>query len=416
MTTQQHSIQKQVLNIHFSSKEDHQRLSEEVKFVFENKTQERISNLFDEIIPADQIVVIDKLKIDLGKISQNGIEEKLPELLLQALEIELRELVEESNINASSKEIQLKNKGKAVGEAFIFFLLSGQWPWWFPLESMGSIENEILKIKDKSFSSTLKKMLVSPKVRERLSLQFSLPFFRHIIERLASNENVSFSEKLDNGSDRISLLKALSSYYNNKITNHTKGETSLKRISTSEQIILDAERKVSEYYKEGIFIKNAGLILIWPYLDCFFYKLSLIEEDQFVSETAKIRAVLLLQFLATGKTEFSESELLLNKILCRLAIDEAVPNEITLAEVERSESDILLLTMIKHWSALKNTSIAGLQETFFQRDGKLSRVDGGWLLQIEEKAVDVLLSHLPWSISMVKLTWMEEMVWVEWGR
>jgi hypothetical protein len=50
-----------------------------------------------------------------------------------------------------------------------------------------------------------------------------------------------------------------------------------------------------------------------------------------------------------------------------------------------------------------------------QRAGKLSRVDDGWLLQIEQKGVDVLLSYLPWGIGLIKLPWMTELLYVEWG-
>jgi hypothetical protein len=49
------------------------------------------------------------------------------------------------------------------------------------------------------------------------------------------------------------------------------------------------------------------------------------------------------------------------------------------------------------------------------RPGKLIRKeDGDWLLQVESRTFDVLLEHLPWGISMIKLPWMKKMLWVEW--
>jgi hypothetical protein len=50
-----------------------------------------------------------------------------------------------------------------------------------------------------------------------------------------------------------------------------------------------------------------------------------------------------------------------------------------------------------------------------QRNGKLSVVDDGWLMQVEQKAIDVLLNHLPWGIGIIKLPWMNEILYVEWG-
>jgi hypothetical protein len=63
---------------------------------------------------------------------------------------------------------------------------------------------------------------------------------------------------------------------------------------------------------------------------------------------------------------------------------------------------------------LKNTGREALRETFLQRLGKLSPTDHGWLLQVEQKAVDFLLNRLPWGIGVIKLPWMDEKIFVEW--
>jgi hypothetical protein len=124
---------------------------------------------------------------------------------------------------------------------------------------------------------------------------------------------------------------------------------------------------------------------------------------------------LALQFLVTGKDETEEFDLVLNKILCGIDIDKVVPTLILPDEETKTECDLLLMEVIKHWEVLKNTSIAGLREAFLQRAGKLSRVDDGWLLQVEQKAIDVLINHLPWGIGIIKLPWMNEMLYVEWA-
>ena len=49
------------------------------------------------------------------------------------------------------------------------------------------------------------------------------------------------------------------------------------------------------------------------------------------------------------------------------------------------------------------------------RPGKLTlRGDRDWLLQVESSGCDVLLDQLPWSISTIRLPWMESLLWVEW--
>ena len=74
----------------------------------------------------------------------------------------------------------------------------------------------------------------------------------------------------------------------------------------------------------------------------------------------------------------------------------------------------LLLAAIAQWEILKNTSPGVLQETFLQREGKLYYRNDKWYLQVEKKPVDILLRHLPWTISMIKLPWMKELLRVEW--
>jgi len=76
----------------------------------------------------------------------------------------------------------------------------------------------------------------------------------------------------------------------------------------------------------------------------------------------------------------------------------------------------LLQAVIGHWDALRNTTPDGLRGTFLTRPGKLSqRPDGDYLLQVESQSFDILLERLPWGIGVVKLPWMERMLWVEWA-
>jgi hypothetical protein len=87
-----------------------------------------------------------------------------------------------------------------------------------------------------------------------------------------------------------------------------------------------------------------------------------------------------------------------------------------LTESETDEAEALLKAVIRYWEALRNTGINGLRGEFLLRFGKLSvRSDGDWLLQVEAKTVDILLNQLPWGISMIKLPWMQKMLWVEWS-
>ena len=81
---------------------------------------------------------------------------------------------------------------------------------------------------------------------------------------------------------------------------------------------------------------------------------------------------------------------------------------------ERSTCDSLLAALIDNWPMLKGSSVAALQETFLQRDGRISRTDSGWKLEVERKVLDVLVDAVPWSFAMILHSWMREPLTVTW--
>jgi len=164
---------------------------------------------------------------------------------------------------------------------------------------------------------------------------------------------------------------------------------------------------------EEIYVPNAGLVIIWPFLERFYQTLGLVEGKSFKNLESGERAVLILQYLVDGSIDIPESNLPLNKILCGFDPFEPLPTAFEPTEAEKAECQTLLSAIIQHWSSLKNTSIPGFQQLFLERKGILRVRDGCWLLQLEQAPQDVLLDSIPWSIRVVKLPWMEEIVYVE---
>ena len=173
----------------------------------------------------------------------------------------------------------------------------------------------------------------------------------------------------------------------------------------------DVEEPVPQ---EEVYINNAGLVLAAPYLPRLFEMLELVEKSAFKSAEAALRAVHLLQYLVDECTAGPEYRLFLNKLLCGVKTDEALPREIEPDVRERQILNGLLQGMIDNWKALGNTSVAGLREAFLQRQGRLRRLDDAWHLQVEAKAYDMLLDQLPWSFAIIKHPWMERVIHVEW--
>ncbi|GJL65199.1 MAG: hypothetical protein NPIRA05_01700 [Nitrospirales bacterium] len=166
--------------------------------------------------------------------------------------------------------------------------------------------------------------------------------------------------------------------------------------------------------REGLYIANAGLVLLWPFLTNFLEKVGLIEDKKFLSEGKQEHAVLLLQYLVTGEMECPEYELLLNKLLCGWNPSQPTVKKIVVSEGEQNESAELLNSVIAHWAALKKTSVEGFRRSFLLREGRLVWQETGWHLTVARTGYDVLLDRLPWGIGFILLPWMSEPLSVEW--
>ncbi|HET7899411.1 MAG TPA: contractile injection system tape measure protein, partial [Flavisolibacter sp.] len=166
---------------------------------------------------------------------------------------------------------------------------------------------------------------------------------------------------------------------------------------------------------QAFFIQNAGLVLLHPFLKLFFERLAYLNETGgWKSETLQRRSVLLLHYLCSAKSEAAEYELPLCKLLVGYPFAQPVEAKLDLTGKEVSEAEALLQNVIDQWPILKSTSAEGLRNSFLRREGKLSRQDNGWLLQVEQRSFDILLQHLPWGIGVIKNSWMEEMLFTEW--
>jgi len=170
---------------------------------------------------------------------------------------------------------------------------------------------------------------------------------------------------------------------------------------------------------DSIYIGNAGLVLAGPFLLQLFRSLDMLEQEEngplkMRDEETASRAVHLLQYLVAGATASAEPLLILNKILCGIAVESPVERGIEATDQELESCDKLLKSMISNWTAIKNTSVIGLRETFLQREGKLDRSDDGWKLRVQRKTVDVLVDQIPWSVSVIYHPWMPKPIHVTW--
>jgi hypothetical protein len=165
---------------------------------------------------------------------------------------------------------------------------------------------------------------------------------------------------------------------------------------------------------DALYINNAGLCILWPYLATFFEGLELVHNGRFQNLAAQQCAVSLLHYLATGELTTPEYLLPFNKLICGLEINEVFDLEMPLTDAQLTACDDLLTAVIANAPILNKMSHDGFRGSFLLRQGTLSSEAGSWLLRVERETYDIVLERFPWSWQWFKLPWMEHPVRVEW--
>lgn len=164
----------------------------------------------------------------------------------------------------------------------------------------------------------------------------------------------------------------------------------------------------------GLYINNAGVALIHPFLPMLFKHTGLTVEGKFNSLHEQIQAAQILQYAATLTQQHTEQDMILSKLICGLPFSQFVPPDFELDECVTNEVRSLLAEVLKHWAILKNTSPEGLAEGFFKRTGSIKQMNDNWVLTVERKDIDILLRSLPWGISLIKSPWNDYYITVNW--
>jgi hypothetical protein len=161
-------------------------------------------------------------------------------------------------------------------------------------------------------------------------------------------------------------------------------------------------------------------VLLAAYAERLFKQQRLIEEGRFIDPMAQARAVQCLQTLCHGPGPVDETQTALSRLLCGVQPAELLPEVEPLSADTVTLLEQLLQAVIAHWKAVGHTSVAGLRETFLQREGRLQRdktpadEPPRWRLRVKTRGFDVLLDRLPWSFQTIRLPWMQGALHVEW--
>ncbi len=449
-------IRKQKIHFTYTGNEDAFIMNQKANELHTDAFSPAIEKALSRYDDMDNIICYDELVINITVDGNND----WMEAVRDQFEKQLKEMLEK-NKDEGTKGIVIKKTSSAFFETLIYFLNYGVLPWnasagnkeefemlfeeWAAsitadekkqmaatLQHLHAIKRMINIATNDSFEKILAIVFNNPgeekaalfiaskitgqeapgknfsKELKELLLKIAASFNTMNIDSAAGewikqleNSKALFSEK-DIEAIQASALKEILSKLENKDVNNAE-------MKYTDDII--AYKREKEIFAEGIYIKNAGVVIIAPFLPRLFENAGFCK-DKKITDNAK--ALLLVHYCIYGNNDAAEFELLLPKILCGIDAEEPVDTLVTLSDGEMREADDMLLSVIEHWAVLKNTSVEGLRQSFLQRNGKLFFINDTWLLQVEQQAHDLLLQQLPWNISMIKLLWMKEMLRTEW--
>ena len=461
MNSQQHIIGKQFLEVVFKDRQEGMGLQNQLAAVYKEKILPLLEAVLNEQDHKDYVIAVDEITIDAGVLSSKNWEQELAERAVQQFKAILqqklispfpkRQQVTDNAVVASAVEgVQWTEDIVFQYQELVRFLTTGSMPFYGRTNSLYDISVLLLAKKD-PWQTTVHKealfrlLLTSRQALERLVRQCDavlieeimqwlnedgLPHeVNHVLVRLISDlytrQAVRYSLLLIQTARRkqitetpapAGLIRQLVEK-NGLVADDPVLNHQLKHITESDaEAIPDAEEEVKPGQKEPTWhIGNAGLIILHPFLVPFFTKVGLLgNKQQWISRDAHQRAVLLSQYLVEGETRIPEFRLTLNKLLCGYPLQDTLDNKLVLTELEKAEAESLLLSVIEHWRALKNTRVSTLQASFLQRPGKLTSTEKGWHLLVEQQAFDVLVQSIPWTISRIKTPWMENGLLVDW--
>lgn len=463
MTTNNlHIINRLSFELTKDSKKNLDKVKDQSIAILKEKLIPLIEKTLDKYDP-EKTIRIDKLEIDLGQIDLKYLEAQLIQQIKAQTILQLDKVFEQKKAKVIKHSLK---------DTFVYFLKNGTLPWWKNKITIEEFEQSILedlkankwKIEDclKPFDQNIlkrivfqfsddffQKLLNQQKVEDSFITdldQFQKGLEKHFSKRLVRNQ-IWITSIPEIFSTSFNSTKSVKTIFTKVINNlnidsnilktqksNTKLKLLLRELQDNEYPNLKIENqkskikpqvenpkpKISKYHHRSPsnphYITNAGLILLHPFIVNLFKHLEYTKDKKFIDEYHQHQAALVLQYLCNGETKNPEYNLVLNKIICGIPTSTSIENTLIINKEIKSQCQLLLESSIKHWPVIKTTSPQGLQNTFLNREGKLHQKENDdWKLFIENKTVDILVSKIPWSISMIKLPWMKSILWVDWA-
>jgi hypothetical protein len=237
--------------------------------------------------------------------------------------------------------------------------------------------------------------------------------------------NKSALEILSNLTKEVSIIAAILEQTSEIVQKNSEENFIQSDISKTDEInpVLNKEEKslfASLFLNEKIvpdnpsnhYVNNAGLILIHPFLKHLFENCKLLNKDNTINNPEI--AAHLLHYIATEQEQDYEHEMLFEKLLCNIPVNQTINRNILLSEELKNHADEMLRAVLENWQIMKNSSVALLRNEYLQRPGKIILTGDNPKVLVERKTQDILLDKISWNLGIVKLAWKNKVIFVDW--
>ncbi|WP_156308082.1 contractile injection system tape measure protein [Sphingobacterium endophyticum] len=437
----EHLIRKQLIDIQLNSGMDSFSIQQKLSEQYWRFLIPLMEEVFDQLQPIDEAILIDSLSINLGTIELKDLDRiNQNENLILNIKNQIQSQVNNDeflNKNITRKSISIKDF-----DQWIFYVKNGFFDWnvntlntdWYNhvLEALAT-DTDLLEV-------FIEEIKTNPNSLLRLIRQHEIQFLSKLTKILAPDfiEEISSIEKEYNYNNQLFKLNSIEFNRGFEIFWKEMFQTCIvirhenirkesynpfDHISfdvqeSSSNEIIEPEYSTADFketpFTDSLFVDYVGIILLHPFLHSLFKKLDLIHDQTFINLISREKAIYVLYYLLTGKLNPKEFELVVPKIICGYPIKAAISTDIMLSVADRAEADTMLEAVIANWDILKNTSIDGLREGFLIRRGKIDWVDDKIKILVEKGPIDMLLDYLPWSLNIIKLPWLKQLIQVDW--
>ena len=446
-------IQKLVVNCEVDDCPNPMDMGRETEQFITSKVLPLIEDIFTELVNGFSHLTIKDTTYNIDLTSEDNT---LQGVTAASLRSALKQQIL-ADIREKAEEI---SSAENIWRQFIFIVKKGYTPWGFRYKTHDHFEQQLLSDlgyieSNPSFITELTEVLGDENFVDRIANVFSTEFIVKML--LATYKNIHYTEdQILSDIDRILYLNDDNQGFNRNylllillVHSFTTGQKTdvsteakkvirsvikirptdqapdltVKELHTTLQDLPGPNKRPGQplpkqangdnrpWQQEGVFIQNAGLVLLANFLPRFFTQLGLVKDNEL---TDPHKCVYLLQLLC-GMEETEEYNLALNKILCGLEPEAILKRRKKFRKKDIAEAKNLLDSVITHWTALKNTSPETVKIIFLQRGSKLYFETDKAILQVEKKTEDVLLDYLPWSFGLIKLAWMKHPLKVKWN-